>query len=139
MISLDSSIWKELDSAAEGVWPLKPDTEAFREFQEGLRGLRRETEKLVTNPNIAAVLGNNSTQREHFALSALAILGNRMHAYGMWLVLDNDWEDCIGVCLCGWEAEVISFRTDKDEADIYCLTISLAAKPDCITLAGSIV
>lgn len=27
--------------AAEGVWPIKPDTEAFREFQEGLRGLRR--------------------------------------------------------------------------------------------------
>ena len=100
--------------AAEGVWPIKPDTEAFREFQEGLRGLRRETEKLVTNPDIAAVLGNNPTQRESFALSALAILGNQMHAYGMWLVLGHDWEDCIGACLCGWEEEVISFRTDKD-------------------------
>ena len=53
----------DLAIAAEGVWPLKPDTEAFREFQEGLRGLRRETEKLVTNPNIAAVLRNNPTQR----------------------------------------------------------------------------
>ena len=73
--------------AAEGVWPLKPDTEAFREFQEGLRGLRRETEKLVTNPDIAAILGNAPTRRERFALCALAILGNRTHAYGMWLRL----------------------------------------------------
>ncbi len=47
--------------AAEGAWPLEPDTEAFREFQEGLRGLRRETEKLVTNPDIAAILGNDPT------------------------------------------------------------------------------
>lgn len=45
--------------AAEGAWPLEPDTEAFREFQEGLRGLRREAEELVVNPDIAAILGND--------------------------------------------------------------------------------
>lgn len=100
--------------AAEGVWPLKPDTEAFREFQEGLMGLRHETQKLVMNPDITAILGNNLTQRQWFALSALAILGERMHAYGMWRLLGHDWEDCIGACSCGWEEEVISFRTDKD-------------------------
>ena len=102
--------------AAEGAWPLEPDTEAFREFQEGLRGLRRETEKLVTNPDIAAILGNAPTgeRREVFALSALAVLGNRMHAYGMWNVFSSDWDECIGACLCGWEEGVISFRTDKD-------------------------
>lgn len=101
--------------AAEGVWSLEPDTEAFREFQEGLRGLRRETEKLVMNPDITAILGNNLTQRVCFALSALAILGNRIHAYGMWILFDNDWEDCIGACSCGWEADFISFRADKDD------------------------
>ncbi len=102
--------------AAEGAWPLEPDTEAFREFQEGLRGLRREAEELVVNPDIAASLGNDPTgeRREVFALSALAVLGNRMHAYGMWNVFSSDWDECIGACLCGWEEGVISFRTDKD-------------------------
>lgn len=100
--------------AAEAVWPLEPDTEAYREFQEGLTGLRHETEKLVMNPDIAAILGNNLWQRQSFALSALAVLGNRMHAYGMMLLLERDWEDCSGACSCGWEEDVISFRTDKD-------------------------
>lgn len=111
--------------AAEGVWPLGPDTEAFREFQEGLRGLRRETEKLVKNPDIAAILGNNLMRRESFVLSALAILGNRMHAYGMVLLLDRDWEDCSGACSCGWEADFISFRTDKN---YFCMeSVSIAS------------
>ena len=100
--------------ATEAVWPLKPDTEAYREFQEGLKGLRHETEKLVMNPDIVAILGNNLTQRQCFALSALAILGNRMHAYGMWLLFDRDWEDCFGACSCGWKEEVLSFYTDQD-------------------------
>ena len=100
--------------AAEGVWPLDPNTEAYHEFQEGLRGLRHETEKLVMNPDIAAILGNNLRKRQSFALSALAILGNRMHAYGMVLLIDRDWEECIGACSCGWEEEVISFYTDQD-------------------------
>ena len=34
--------------AAEAVEPLEPDTEAYREFQEGLEGLRRETVPLLT-------------------------------------------------------------------------------------------
>ncbi len=100
--------------AAEGVWPLEPGTEAYREFQEGLEGLRHETEKLVTNPDIAEILGDNPRRRQSFALSALAILGDRRHAYGMWLVLDHDWEDCIGACSCGWKADVISFFTDQE-------------------------
>ena len=32
----------------EAVEPLTPDTEAYREFQEGLEGLRRETVPLLT-------------------------------------------------------------------------------------------
>ena len=32
----------------------------------------------------------------------------------MWNLFGNDWEYCIGACLCGWKEEVISFRTDKD-------------------------
>lgn len=100
--------------AAESVWPLVPGTEAYHEFQEGLRGLRHETKKLATNPDITAILGNNLRQSQGFALSALAILGNRMHAYGMYLLLDSGWEDCIASCSCGWETEVISFFSDQD-------------------------
>ncbi len=100
--------------AAEAVWPLEPNTEAYCEFQEGLKGLRHETENLVMNPDIAAILENDLRRRRSFALSALAILGDRMHAYGMVLLTDSGWEDCIGACSCGWEAEVISFFTDQD-------------------------
>ena len=42
--------------AAESEWPLSPDTEAYREFQEGLEGLRRETKSLIADPHIAALL-----------------------------------------------------------------------------------
>ena len=70
--------------AAEAVEPLEPDTEAYREFQEGLEGLRRETVTLLTDPEVHTQLCEDAELGMMFALGALAIVGDRKHAYDLW-------------------------------------------------------
>ncbi len=113
--------------AAEGVWPLSPDTESYREFEEGLRGLRQEAKSLVMNPDIGAILENDPIQGLEFALSALAILGDRMHAYGMWCLADRRWDDCIAACSCGWETEAISLFGSQDQDYLKIEPVSIAS------------
>lgn len=106
--------------AAEAEWPLSPDTEAHREFQEGLAGLNREVKRLITDPNTAALLKNDPELSQQFALSALSILGNRKHAYGLYLLSGYCWEEGHAACACGWEDE----------------QLPLAEQPDCLEPAA---
>ena len=64
--------------AAEAVEPLEPDTEAYREFQEGLEGLRRETVTLLTDPEVHTQLCEDAELGMMFALGALAIVGEAL-------------------------------------------------------------
>lgn len=95
--------------AAESVEPLKSDTEAFHEFHEGLDGLRQETVPLLTDPEVHAALREDAELGVMFALGALAIVGDRRHAYDLWYLSYSTWEEGPGACACGWEDETISF------------------------------
>lgn len=102
--------------AAEAEYPLPPDTESAREFQEGLTGLRQETERLIANPKLAELLKCDPELGQEFCLSALAILGDRKHAYALYLLSGSCWEEGAAACTCGWNDE----------------TISLVEQPDCL-------
>lgn len=102
--------------AAESEWPLSPDTEAYREFQEGLAGLSRELKSLIADPHTAALLKDNPELGQEFALSALAIFGKRKHAYGLYLLSAYCWEEGHAACACGWYDE----------------ELPLAEQPDCL-------
>lgn len=102
--------------AAEAEWPLLPDTEPYREFEEGLRGLRNETKQVISNPSTANLLKNDPALGQEFTLSALAILGDRKHAFGLYLLSAYCWEEGHAACTCGWNDE----------------ELPLAEQPDCI-------
>ena len=102
--------------SAEAEWPLEPDSEAFREFQEGLAGLRRETEALAVDPAVHELLARDQELAQQFALSALSILGDLRHAYDLYLLSAYCWEEGHAACACGWNDE----------------ELPLAEKPDCI-------
>ncbi len=92
--------------AAEAAWPLTPGTEAHREFQEGLTGLRPPMAALLTDPAVHALLrGGAAEEGSMFALGALAILGDRRHAYDLWWLSSSLWEMLSAACVCGWEEE----------------------------------
>lgn len=93
--------------AAEAEWPLEPESEAYREFQEGLDGLRPELAKLLTSPDLAALLDGSGELGEMLALAALAVLGERKHAYGLYLMSGSCWEECSAACSCGWNDEIL--------------------------------
>ena len=94
--------------AAEAVEPLEPDTEAYREFQEGLEGLRRETVPLLTDPEVHNQLCGDAELGTMFALGALAVVGDRKHAYDLWYLSGSTWEEGPAACECGWDDETIS-------------------------------
>lgn len=98
--------------AAEADYPLSSGTEPYREFQEGLEGLRRETEHLLTWPGLADFLQNDPELGQVFALAALSILGNRKHAYGLWLLSAYCWEMGHAACACGWNQEEYVFEEE---------------------------
>ena len=87
--------------AAEAVEPLEPDTEAYREFQEGLEGLRRETVPLLTDPEVHKPLCGEAELGTMFALGALAVVGDRKHAYDLWYLSGSTWEEGPAACECG--------------------------------------
>jgi len=93
--------------AAEAVEPLEPDTEAYREFQEGLEGLRREIVPLLTDPEVHRKLCGEAELGTMFALGALAVVGDRKHAYDLWYLSGSTWEEGAAACECGWDDETI--------------------------------
>ncbi|MDE5823640.1 MAG: hypothetical protein K2H91_03005, partial [Lachnospiraceae bacterium] len=78
-------------------------------------------------PAIAAILGNNLSQRQEFALSALAILGDRMHAYGTYWLADRNWKEGLAACSCGWETNVIDFLEHQDQDFLGMEPVSIAS------------
>lgn len=97
--------------AGEGEYPLVPDTEEWREFHEGLDGLRPVVTDLIQNhPEVlAAAPGENG---QMFALGALAVLGDREHAIGLYNLSGSCWEESPGMCTCGWEEECIPLQEE---------------------------
>lgn len=98
--------------AAEAECPLSPDTEPYREFQEGLAGLGRETKQLLTGQELAGFLQEDPELGQMFALAALSILGDRGHAYGLWLLSAYGWEMGHAACACGWDQEEYVFAEE---------------------------
>lgn len=93
-------------AAAEGETPLVPDTAEWREFHEGLNGLGPFVTDLIQNhPETldAAPL----EERQMFALGALAILGDRKHAFALYMLSGSCWEEAPAACECGWEEECV--------------------------------
>ncbi|MCI8809692.1 MAG: hypothetical protein HFF84_06095 [Oscillibacter sp.] len=103
--------------AAEAEQPLEPGSEAYREFQEGLEGLRRETEPLVTGPAAAALLPGSGELGQMFALGALAILGDRQHARQLYYASGSCWEEAPAACSCGWNDETLPLSEELDCAE----------------------
>lgn len=95
--------------AAEGETPLVPDTAEYREFHEGLDGLRAAAVDLIQNHMdvLDAAIG---AEQQMFVLSALAILGDRKHAFVLFMLSGSCWEEASGACACGWEEECIPIR-----------------------------
>lgn len=100
--------------AAEGEYPLLPDTQAYQEFQEGLMGLRRETECLITSTDISVLLQAGMGLGQEFALAALAIIGDRKHAYDIWFLSGSCWEEGCVACDCGWNDEMFPLTEQTD-------------------------
>lgn len=95
--------------AAEGETPLVPDTTEYREFHEGLDGLRPVAADLIQNhPEVLDAASGE--EKQMFVLSALAILGNRKHAFALFMLSGSCWEEAPAVCSCGWEDECILIR-----------------------------
>ena len=93
--------------AAEAVCPLVPDTQAYLEFQEGLEGLGKEAKPLITDPDVHDLLNADGELGSMFALGALAVLGDRSHAYDLWYLSGSTWEEGYASCVCGWRDEEI--------------------------------
>ncbi len=100
--------------AAEADCPLSPGTEAFREFEEGLTRLRPQVRRLATAPGIADLLRKEPEIGQQFALSALAILGDRKHAFAIYLMSGSCWEEAAAACCCGWNDETCCFAEEPD-------------------------
>ncbi len=86
--------------ATEAIEPLSPESEAYREFHEGLEGLRKETESLLTDAEVHALLETDAELGTMFSLGALAIIGNRAHAYALWYLSGSTWEEGPAACEC---------------------------------------
>lgn len=91
--------------AAEASCPLEPDSEAHREFHEGLAILAQEARRLIVDPTVQEMLGQDTELAQMFALSALALLGDRRHAYDLFLLSAYCWQDGHAACACGWNNE----------------------------------
>ena len=100
--------------AAEAGCPLQSDTEEYQEFHEGLAGLKREVKAMVIDPQIQPLLSEDTELGVMFALGALAIIGDRKHAYGLWILSGSVWEEGMAVCTCGWNEESIPFLEQPD-------------------------
>ncbi len=93
--------------AAESYDPLQPQTEAYEQFMEGLTGLRSELAALMQNTKLENFLTSDIGLGQEFALSALSILGDRKHAYAIYLMSGSCWEEWCAACTCGWNDETL--------------------------------
>ena len=100
--------------ATEAMAPLSPESEAYHEFHEGLDGLRKETEALLTDAEVHALLKADAELGTMFSLGALAIIGNRAHAYALWYLSGSTWEEAPAACPCGWEDETLPLAEQPD-------------------------
>lgn len=100
--------------AAEEKCPLPLGTEAYQEFHEGLSGLQKEVKTMMVDPQVQPLLSEDTELGVMFALGALAIIGNRKHAYGFWLLSGSVWEEGMAACTCGWNEESIPFLEQPD-------------------------
>ena len=91
--------------AAEGAYPLPRDSEFWREFEKGLTALRPLARDLIVN-HMDVLEDLPGEEGQMFVLSALAILGERRHAYYMYL-----YAPCEVVPVlcprCGWDCEEV--------------------------------
>ena len=101
--------------AAEAEQPLTPGQEPYREFHEGLEGLRPAAADLIQT-HMDILEAASEEDRLLFALGALALLGDRRHAYDLWFLSGSCWEEGPAACTCGWSDEILP----------------LAEKPDCL-------
>ena len=99
--------------AAEAARPLEEGTEAWREFQEGVGGLRPAAADLIQN-HMDTLTAASGEERTMFALGALALLGDRGHAYGLWFLSGSCWEEGPAACVCGWNDECLPLAEEPD-------------------------
>ncbi len=99
--------------AAESVSPLEENTEAWREFQEGLTGLRPVVVDLIQN-HMDTLKAAPEEDRQMFVIGALAFLGDRKHAYNLLDLSGSCWEECPGACTCGWNDECIPLSEETE-------------------------
>lgn len=99
--------------AAEADCPLSPGTDAYREFHEGLNGLRPMVKDLIQN-YMDVLEVSEEEEQQMFALGALAILGDRQHAFGLYHLSDSCWEEAPAACDCGWEDECVPLAEEPD-------------------------
>lgn len=99
--------------AAESDCPLVPDSEAWREFHEGLEVLRSGTRDLIQN-HMDVLTGAHYEERQMFALGALAVLGNRRHAYDIYLLSGYCWVEGQATCECGWSEDFLPLADEPD-------------------------
>lgn len=99
--------------AAEAEEALPPDNEPWREFHEGLEGLRPVAKDLIEN-HMDVLEDLSGEEQQMFALGALAVLGNRKHAYGLYFLSGSCWEEAPAACTCGWEDECVLLAEEPD-------------------------
>ena len=100
--------------AAEAECPLPLGTEAYQEFYEGLSGLQKEVKTMIADPQVQLLLAEDTELGVMFTLGALAVIGDRNHAYGFWLLSGSVWEEGMAACACGWDEESIPFLEQPD-------------------------
>lgn len=100
--------------AAEGTEPLDPDSALWREFQEGLAPLRLEMKTLILK-HMDALKALSSDLQQQFAVSALALLGERKRAF--YLYLYAGWEEFPAACAndeCDWCEECMDLSLEEE-------------------------
>ena len=98
--------------AAESQAPLSPDTEAYREFQEGLAPLAQEARELVEH-HTQQIKALPQDMPAAFANGALALLWSRAHAYALYLYAP--WDEFPAMCPeCDWYEECMDFSLEEE-------------------------
>lgn len=99
--------------ATETVASLEPDSEPWREFHEGLDAFRSLTRDLILN-HMDVLRSVTYESRQMFALGALAVLGDRRHAYDLFLLSGYCWEEGQAACECGWYDDFLPLAEEPD-------------------------
>ena len=98
--------------AAESQVSLSPDSEAYREFHEGLAPLAQEARELVEN-HMEEIKALPKDLPLFFANSALALLWDRKRAW--YLYLCAPWDELPAMCPnCDWYEECMDFSLEEE-------------------------